>query len=115
MKILIAILGFLNGAYMLIDGFFVILKRKYIGPEKPGPWANLFYKFNIDVFKIGPLFILFGLLWLIFIFGLWTNKYWTFPLGILISIMTLWYLPFGTIISLIVLILLITFKPKLGL
>ena len=66
---------------MLLDGIFVIIKGKYIGPEKPGPWANLFYKLNIDVFKLGPLFIVFGLLWLIFLFGLWTNQSWTYILG----------------------------------
>lgn len=50
---------------MLIDGIYVIINGKYIGPPKPGPWANLFYKFNIDVFKLGPLFMLFGILWLL--------------------------------------------------
>lgn len=39
MKILLAILGVLNGGYMLLDGIYVILKGKYIGPEKPGPWV----------------------------------------------------------------------------
>ncbi|MGZ8559191.1 MAG: hypothetical protein ACXWWC_12695 [Chitinophagaceae bacterium] len=115
MKILITLLGFLNGAYMLLDGIFVIIKGKYIGPEKPGPWANLFYKLNIDVFKLGPLFIVFGLLWLIFLFGLWTNQSWTYILGLAISIFTLWYLPVGAIISLIILLLLLTSKTKLGL
>ena len=30
MKILITILGLLNGGYMLLDGLFVVLKGKYI-------------------------------------------------------------------------------------
>ena len=42
MKVLITILGLLNGSYMLLDGLFVLFKGKYIGPAKPGPWANLF-------------------------------------------------------------------------
>ena len=42
MKVLITILGLLNGGYMLLDGIYVMLKGKYIGPEKPGPWSNLF-------------------------------------------------------------------------
>lgn len=64
MKILITILGMLNGSYMLLDGIFVMLKGKYIGSEKPGPWANIFYRFDINVFKLGPLFVVFGLVWL---------------------------------------------------
>src|ERR1700754_1478548 len=99
MKILITILAFLNGGYMLLDGLFVSFKGKYIGPEKPGPWANLFYRFNVDVFKLGPLFISFGILWLIWLYGLWTNQSWVYVFGITISILTLWYLPAGTVFS----------------
>lgn len=100
---------------MLLDGIFVILNGKYIGPAKPGPWANLFYKLDINVFKLGPLFIVFGLIWLIFIFGLWTNHSWNYLLGIIVSILTLWYLPIGTLLSIIILIILLTSKQKLGL
>jgi hypothetical protein len=63
---------------MLFDGVFVMLKGKYIGPEKPGPWSKIFYKLNIDVFKLGPLFIILGILWIIWIFDLWTNQSWTY-------------------------------------
>ena len=107
---------------MLLDGIFVLLKGKYIGTEKPGPWAkkpgpwaNLFYKLNIDVFKLGPLFIVFGLLWLTWLFALWTNQSWTIIFGLIISILTLWYLPIGTLFSVIILVVLLTAKNKLGL
>ncbi len=99
---------------MLIDGLYVMLKGKYIGPEKPGPWANLFYKLNIDVFKLGPLFVVFGLIWLIWLYSLWTSQSWSYTLGILISILTFWYLPVGTLFSLVILIILIVAKQKLG-
>ena len=114
MKILITILGLLNGGYMLLDGIYVMLKGKYIGPEKPGPWSNIFYKFNIDVFKLGPLFIAFGLLWLIFLYGLWTNQSWIYRYGMVVCILTLWYLPIGTFFSLIILLILIFAKKKIG-
>ncbi len=114
MKILITILGIINGGFMLIDGIYVLINGKYIGPEKPGPWANIFSKLEIDVFKLGPLFITFGILWLIWVFGLWTNQSWTYIFGFLISILTLWYLPVGTFFSIIVLVLLLTLKTKLG-
>ena len=115
MKILITILGLLNGGYMLLDGIYVMLKGKYIGPEKPGPWANLFYKLKIDVFNLGPLFIGFGLLWLFWLYCLWTNQSWTYILGIVTSILTFWYLPVGTIFSVIILLILVFAKQKLGL
>jgi hypothetical protein len=102
MKILITILGVLMGGFMLLDGIFVMIKGKYIGPEKPGPWANLFYKLNVDVFKLGPVFIVFGLLWLIWLYGLWTNQNWAYHFGLIMSILTLWYLPVGTLFSIII-------------
>jgi len=114
LKLFITILGILNGGYMLLDGIYVLLKGKYIGPEKPGPWANLFEKLSFDVFKLGPIFIAFGIVWLIWIFGLWTNQQWTYTLGLIISILTLWYLPIGTLISLIILGVLIFARQKLG-
>src|SRR6185436_20216652 len=115
MKIIITILGLLNGCYMLIDGIYVMLKGKYIGPEKPGPWANLFYKLKINVFDLGPLFIAFGLLWLFWLYCLLIKQGWTYTLGIIISILTLWYLPVGTIFFLIILLTLLFAKQKLGL
>jgi hypothetical protein len=115
MKLLVTILGLLNGGYMLLDGLYVIFKGKYIGPEKPGPWANLFYKLGVNVFKLGPLFVIFGLLWLAWLWALWTNQGWAYGFGILISILTLWYLPVGTLFSIVILIILLTARSKLGL
>ncbi len=115
MKVLISLLSFLNGAYMLSDGIFVMLKGKYIGPDKPGPWANLFYNFHIDVFKLGPLFIVFGIGWLLFLILLLTKQSRAYLPGVIISVLTLWYLPVGTIFSLIVLIVLMNQKRKLQL
>ena len=103
MKILVLILSFLNGGYMLIDGIYVMARGRYIGPPKPGPWSNVFEIFKIDVFKLGPMFIIFGILWLVWAFGLLTNQSWAFGLGIVVAIITLWYLPVGTVISLFIL------------
>lgn len=114
MKILTILLGFMNGGFMLIDGIHVLIKGKYIGSEKPGPWANIFSIFKIDVFKLGPLFLIFGIMWLVWVFGLWTDQSWAYIFGIVVSILTLWYLPVGTLFSIIVLAILITAKNKSG-
>lgn len=114
-KIILTILAFANGVFMTIDGFHVLLKGKYIGPEKPGPWANMFYKLKINVFKLGPLFILLGFSWLLWLYGLWTNQDWTLLFGLIISVLTLWYIKVGTFISIITIALLLIFKQELGL
>ena len=114
MKILITILAFLNGCYMMLDGVFVLINGKYIGPEKPGPWASIFYKLDVDVFKLGPLFILFGLLWLTWLYGLLTNQSWAYWFGLLNGILTLWYLPVGTFFSILIILTLLFDKQKIG-
>ncbi len=114
MNILLMIIGIINAVYMLIDGVFVMINGKYIGPKKPGPWSNIFTRLNIDVFKLGPMFIIFGLLWFLFIYGLQTSQNWTYWYGISLSIATLWYLPIGTLISVGVIVLLILYKNKFG-
>jgi hypothetical protein len=102
-------LALINGLWMLVDGIYVILNGKYIGPEKPGPWASLVGLSGIDVFKLGPVFIAFGLAWLIFAVGLFSGSEWARWAGIAVSVLTLWYLPFGTLISLFVLVVLFFF------
>lgn len=106
MRSTILLLSLITGLYMLADGIYVLLNGKYIGPEKPGPWAELFYRMHIDVFRLGPLFIVFGLLWLIFVSGFGSKRRWAYPMGVIMAIATLWYLPLGTLLSLIVLALL---------
>ena len=114
MKLVITILGLINAAYMLIDGIFVMIQGKYIGPEKPGPWSVIFTKLNIDVFKLGPMFIVFGLLWFLFVYGFQTSQNWTYWYGMILSITTLWYLPIGTLISVGVIVILVIYKNKFG-
>jgi hypothetical protein len=112
MKIVVIILSLLNGGFMLADGIYVLINGKYIGPEKPGPWANIFQLFNIDVFKLGPMFMLFGLAWLCFTATYISNFDCAFTFGLIMCILTLWYLPVGTIFSLIILVLLIVLRLK---
>lgn len=114
-KIILTILAFANGVFMTMDGFHVMIKGKYIGPEKPGPWAIVFYKLKMNVFKLGPLFIILGLSWLLLIYGLWTSQDWTLIFGVIISVLTLWYIKVGTFISIVTVALLLIFKQQLGL
>ena len=104
MKYLVIVLSLINGLWMLIDGIYVMANGKYIGPEKPGPWASLIGLTGVDVFKLGPVFVLFGIAWVVFGAAVFSNAGWAKNFGIALSLLTLWYLPFGTMISVIVLV-----------
>ena len=102
MKYVVVLLGSIQGLWMLIDGIYVLANGKYIGPEKPGPWASLISPTGVDVFKLGPVFVAYGVAWLVFVAAFWFDMSWARTFGIVLSVLTLWYLPFGTLISIIV-------------
>ena len=104
MRYIVIVLSLINGLWMLVDGIHVLAKGKYIGSEKPGPWASLIGLAGIDVFKLGPVFVLFGIAWLGFVVALLTGAAWSRRFGLVLSVLTLWYLPFGTLISLLVIV-----------
>jgi hypothetical protein len=109
LKYFVLVLSLINGLWMLADGIHVMTNGKYIGPEKPGPWASLIGLTGIDVFKLGPLFVLFGIAWLVFCGAIFSEASWARVFGLVLSVVTLWYLPFGTLISIIVLVALVFF------
>lgn len=112
MKIVVLFLSILNGGYMLVDGIFVMINGKFIGPDRPGPWASIFSAAGIDVFKLGPMFVVFGVAWLVFVFSVITRQRWAYVFGIGVSIATLWYLPIGTIISVDILLALFFLRDR---
>lgn len=104
-------LSLLCGAWMVFDGVHVLAAGKYFGPEKPGPWSGLVAALGLDPFALGPAFIVLGLLWLMFATGTARGWQWTRRAGLLAASLTLWYLPFGTLIALAVLALLLLNRP----
>lgn len=109
MRYLLIALSLINGLWMLIDGLYVMANGKYIGPEKPGPWASLVGVTGVDVFKLGPVFVAFGVAWLVFAGALFGGATWARGFGIALSVLTLWYLPFGTLIAILVAVGLVFF------
>ena len=104
-KIIMALLGLVNGLWMLFDGIYVLLQGKYYGHETPGYWSIPLAALGIDPLQFGPVFVLIGIVWLFYVFAILTSLSWSLLLGILVSVATLWYIPFGTIISLVLLAL----------
>ena len=113
-KILIALIGSLAGAWMMFDGLHVLVRGKYFGPDKPGPWSALFTRIGIDPFSLGPLFILLGALWFVFLIATLSGQSWGWYGAVAVAVASLWYLPLGTILSLVYLGLLLFTKAGNG-
>ena len=100
------LLSILMGAWCVFDGIHVLLKGKYFGPPQPGPWAKVVSPLGLDPFSLGVPFILLGLSWLLAVLALFTHQPWATALTTACALASLWYLPVGTLISVLVLILL---------
>ena len=112
-KIILAILSVLLGGWMIIDGSHVVMTGKYLGPDKPGPWAVLVESVGIEPLDLGGIFILLGICWIIGLISMFLKKEWSYELLIAVSVASLWYFPFGTIIAILFLIILIRFRQRL--
>jgi hypothetical protein len=111
---ILLVIALLNGGWMTFDGLHVLRTGKYFGPEMPGPWSSLLRKIRLDPFKMGPVFLFLGFLWFLAgsslllvhnAFALWFTAF--------VSVLTIWYLPVGTILSLITILLLGIFQSEL--
>src|SRR3712207_3202615 len=100
-KIIVALIGSLAGGWMMFDGVHVMLRGKYFGPDKPGPWSILFSRMGVDPFSLGPMFVLLGALWIVFLVSMLSGQTWGWYGAAAVAVMSLWYLPLGTILALI--------------
>src|SRR3954471_11020917 len=113
LKLVTSLVGCLAGGWMIFDGIHVMLRGKYFGPDKPGPWSVLFTKLGVDPFSLGPLFILLGILWLVFLLAMLAGQPWGWYGAIAVAALSLWYLPLGTVLSIVYLGLLLVGKSRL--
>jgi hypothetical protein len=98
-KVALALVGLVAGGWMIVDGVHVMLRGKYIGPEKPGPWSILFDRMADDPFKLSPMFDAFGVLWLVFLAATLAGQTWGRYGAAAVAVASLWYLPVGTVLS----------------
>ena len=104
--IAISLLGAVVGGWFIFDGIHVLIKGKYFGPPEPGPWASVVKLIGISPFSLGVPFIILGLMWLVSSYGVISHQTWSALSTLMVAITSIWYLPFGTVISVLVLTLL---------
>ncbi len=113
-KVVFAGVALINGGWMLFDGIHVLIKGKYFGPPEPGPWSKIVAKVGLNPFSLGPVFVVLGVLWIAATLGILQGIGWAWALAVLTAILSLWYIPIGTALSIIALIILLVFKASLG-
>jgi hypothetical protein len=105
-RLLAAAVAALIGGWMLFDGVHVLVRGKYFGPDKPGPWSVPFARLGVDPFALGPLFVALGFAWIVCTIAGLTGQAWGWYAAAAVALATLWYFPLGTILSIAFLALL---------
>jgi len=118
MRWIIAILVFLNAGWMLFDGSRALIVGDYVTPQsgqysgKLGPWSKVVQAVGIQPRSTAMkfIFVLYGIAFIIVTIAFLLKASWA-RLGMLIMATSgLWYLPFGTLINILVIVLLLVMK-----
>lgn len=112
---IITILALLVAGWFLFDGLRALTVGDYVTPSSGshagqlGPWSKLISAVGIDPRSalMKWIFVLYGIAWLTIIAGYLLGQSWA-PVAMLIAaIGSLWYLPFGTLLGLVQIVMLV--------
>jgi hypothetical protein len=101
------------GTWMIFDGVRAMIVGDYVTPRSGryagalGPWAGLVMRVGIDPRSVAmkALFVGFGVAWLLVAAGLAVGTGGILQIAIVLALATLWYVPIGSAIALLVLVL----------
>jgi hypothetical protein len=96
---------------MMFDGMHRLLAGSYFG-GRLGPWAALVSAVGISPGSMAPVFVVLGALWLVAGVAFLCRARWSAELVIVVSVISLAYLVFGTILSLLALTLLLVHRKR---
>ena len=90
-------LAALIGGWMIFDGLHNRMFGDFVRiGSQLGPWSVLPQAIGIDPLEMGFFFVVVGLEWIAATAGLWLGRRWGYNLGILLSLLTLFYAFIGT-------------------
>ncbi len=111
----IALLALSESGYMALDGIRALILGDYITPGSGrfagqlGPWSALVSAIGIPPRStlMKGIFAAYGLAWLLVILAYALGARWGWRAMVVAAVLSLWYLPLGTVISLLLLGLLL--------
>jgi hypothetical protein len=111
---LAAVLSAVLGGWMTFDGARALIVGDYFTPRTGryagslGPWAGLVLRLGVDPRStlMKALFVGFGVAWVLVAAGLVFGTAGILQIAIVLALATLWYVPIGSAIALLLLVLL---------
>jgi hypothetical protein len=98
---------------MIFDGMHRLLTGSYFGGWL-GPWAALVSVVGISPGSMAPVFVVLGALWLVAGIALLCRTRWSTGMLIAVSVISLAYLVFGTVLSLIALAIILMHRKRMA-
>lgn len=112
---IVILLALLQAGWMAFDGARALIVGDYVTPSSGeyagqlGPWANLVAAAGIEPRStlMKTIFVVYGVFWLIVISFFAQKQRWAWTAMLIAAVGSLWYLPFGTVSSMIQIALLV--------
>jgi hypothetical protein len=113
-RVILTVLALITGGYQVMDGIHVLATGVYMGSATPGPWRHVIDATGIDPMDFGPGFVLLGVCWLVAIAMLLSTSsrraWWAL---LIIAVLTVWYLPVGTLTAVATIVVLLAARERL--
>lgn len=116
-KLLVILFALVEGGWFAFDGLHGFVTGDYVTPDSGelGPWSQLVEAIGVDPRSNGMMgfhvFLGFGSLLALFAFV--RNLSWSWKAMLCCAVAGIWYLPFGTLLSLLqILFLLTVLRPR---
>lgn len=99
------------GGYMVFDGTAQVVTGSHVGLGF-GPWSLFVSALGINPYSMGFPFILLGLFSISFVIGVLMRQRWVWYGAIVPAAATLWYLPVGTKLSIVYILVLRHYRNR---
>jgi hypothetical protein len=114
-RVLVLILGLVEGIWMTFDGTRALIVGDYVTPSSGahagelGPWNHVVKALGIPPRSTAMklIFVAYGLTWLLVTIAFAFHAPWAWPAMLIAAFATLWYLPVGTVFGILQIIALI--------
>jgi hypothetical protein len=113
-RVVVAVPALVTGGYQVADGIHVLATGVCMGPATPGPWRHVVGAAGIDPLDFGPGFVTLGMCWLVamaLLLSTASRRAWWALL--IVAVLTLWYMPVGTLTALATIVVLIVARDRL--
>lgn len=112
---IVLVLAFVEGGWLAFDGGRALIVGDYVTPSSGpyagqlGPWSKLASAVGIDPRStlMKAIHIGLGLAWLVVLIGFVLRLPWAWTGMLVCAVAGLWYLPFGTLLSVIQIVILL--------